>query len=74
MLDKLDTQIDENKIQILGPTQAPLVKIKNQFRYHIILKSKSVKMLSKVVNYLKQNMKLSSTIKQTIDVDPYSLL
>ncbi|MCK4312094.1 MAG: hypothetical protein KAW88_05100, partial [Candidatus Cloacimonetes bacterium] len=59
---------------ILGPVQAPLVKLQNNYRYHIILKADSVQTLSRAVNFLKENLNFGSTIKQTIDIDPYGLL
>jgi primosomal protein N' (replication factor Y) len=62
------------EILLLGPSPAPLPKIKNSFRYHLIIKANSVENLSKAVKFLEGNLKLSSSIKQIIDIDPYSLL
>ena len=59
---------------VLGPVQAPFIKMKNNYRYHIIFKADSVQTLSQSVNYLKENIKLGSTIKLSIDIDPYGLL
>ncbi len=61
-------------INILGPVAPPIIKIKNQFRMHIIIKAKLPSDISKAINYLNRNMKISSTIKKTIDVDAYSLI
>ena len=74
LIDKLRDSNDEKLLKILGPTPAPLVKLQNSYRYHIILKADSVQLLSRTVNFLKENLKLSSTIKVSIDIDPYSLL
>jgi len=59
---------------VLGPVQAPFIKMKNNYRYHIIFKADSVQTLSQSVNYLKENIKLGSTIRLSIDIDPYGLL
>ncbi len=63
-----------SKLYILGPAPAPMGKLQNKYRYHIILKASSASILSKALNFLKENMKLSSSVMQQIDVDPYSLL
>jgi primosomal protein N' (replication factor Y) (superfamily II helicase) len=61
--------------QILGPTPAPLSRIKNRYRYHILIKSPEHQALNHICNkayeFIKNNIKKS---KSTIDVDPYSLL
>ena len=72
--EKLKKMFEPKSLSILGPVQAPLVKLQNNYRYHIILKADSVKTLSRAVNFLKENLNFSSTIKQVIDIDPYGLL
>ncbi|MCK5761784.1 MAG: primosomal protein N' [Candidatus Izimaplasma sp.] len=62
------------KLYILGPTAAPLSKLQNKYRYHIVLKAASAPILSKSINFLKENLKFSSNIMQQIDIDPYNLL
>jgi len=71
---KLRTLFEPKKLLVLGPVPAPIEKMKNNFRYHIVLKASSVSIMSKAINFLKENLKMSSTIKQTIDIDPSSLL
>jgi primosomal protein N' (replication factor Y) (superfamily II helicase) len=74
LIDKLRESYDEKLLKILGPTPAPMPKLQNSYRYHIILKADSVNLLSRAVNFLKDNLKLSSTIKTSIDIDPYGLM
>lgn len=61
--------------KILGPTPAPLSRIKNRYRYHILIKGKGHQVLNhlgnKAFQYIKENIKKSKCL---IDVDPYSLL
>ena len=61
-------------INILGPVAPPIIKIKNQFRIHIIIKAKLPSDISKAINYLNTNIKISSSIKKIIDIDAYSLI
>jgi len=74
LINKLKDQGDEKRLKLLGPTPAPMVKLQNNYRHHIIIKADSVQLLSQTVNYLKANLKISSTIKMAIDIDPYSLM
>ncbi|MEK6628951.1 MAG: primosomal protein N' [Bdellovibrionota bacterium] len=64
-----------DEVEILGPAAAPLAKLRNQYRYHLLLKAASPKMLNKFVRTLMGNSKW--IIKQTkviVDIDPLNLL
>ena len=74
IIQKLQTLFEPRKLLILGPVPTPLVRLQNNYRYHIILKADSVSTMSRAVNFLKNNLKLSSIIKQSIDIDPYGLM
>jgi len=74
IIQKLHTLFEPGKLIILGPVPTPLVRLQNNYRYHIILKADSVSTMSRAVNFLKNNLKLSSIIKQSIDIDPYGLM
>ncbi len=74
IIERLKQLFKPENLFVLGPVQAPFIKIKNNYRYHIILKADSVQTLSKSVNYLKENLKLGSMVRMIIDIDPYSLL
>lgn len=61
--------------QILGPTPAPLSRIKNRYRYHILLKAPDFKIVHfighKAADFMKSHFKKT---KGSIDVDPYTLI
>jgi len=71
---KLKDLFTADQLSILGPIDAPIARMQNSFRYHLILKADSVKVISSAVSFLKDNLKLGSTIKQVIDIDPYNLM
>ncbi len=71
-LEKLKKKLPD--LSILGPVEAPFPKMQNRFRYHLIIKTKKVMILSQVVNFLKDHLQISSAIRVKIDVDPYSLM
>lgn len=73
--------IDERykKKQIIGPNPAPLEKIKNNYRWHIILKAKKEEVdtfkttLKRVIIYNKHKLNLRD-VKISLDINPNSIL
>jgi len=62
-------------IQILGPAPAPLAKLRNQFRFHMIIKSAQPKVLNTFAKQVLGDQKWVPTkTKIILDVDPMSLL
>ncbi|MDC0433395.1 primosomal protein N' [Pelagibacteraceae bacterium] len=59
-----------NNIEILGPVDSPLLKIKKNFRSRLLLRFKSGDLVQKRITNLLNNLKISSKIKLTVDVDP----
>jgi primosomal protein N' (replication factor Y) len=57
-------------MMVLGPAQAPIFKLKNKYRYQILIKSKSSKSIRDFCNYLFKNTDLPSGVQVHIDVDP----
>lgn len=74
IIERFRLNYDPKVLSILGPVAAPMIKLQNQYRYHIIIKADSVSMLSKVINNIKDSLNLSQTIKVVIDSDPYNLM
>ncbi|UCF89176.1 MAG: hypothetical protein JSV70_02720, partial [bacterium] len=58
--------------RILGPAPAPLVRIRNRFRWHLLVLSKNHKELVKVLQGARE-MKVSG-VRVTTRVDPVQLL
>lgn len=67
---------------VLGPTPSPIVKIKNQYRWHIILKGdrhqdpggKHMRQAIRKAEVLYKNEYKSRGVKIAVDVDPVSLI
>ncbi|MDN5353683.1 MAG: hypothetical protein PWQ09_439 [Candidatus Cloacimonadota bacterium] len=62
------------RITILGPIAAPMPRLQNKFRQHVIIKAPTVKIISQATNFLHNNLKFSAKVKYIVDIDPYSLL
>jgi len=74
VMDELKDLFTADQLNILGPIDAPIARMQDSYRYHLILKADSVKVISSALSFLKENLKVGSTIKQVIDIDPYSLM
>ena len=61
-------------VEILGVSECPIEKINNNYRFHMILRSKELKSLLQVVTYIHRNYKGVKHTYLEIDVDPLHLL
>ncbi len=64
----------KSHLEILGPVEAPIFRVANQYRFQMILKSKQVKILQAFINTLfqdKEKMRSTGGVRTDIDVDPY---
>ena len=62
-------------VQILGPATAPLQKIKNNYRFHLLLKSSNSTVLNRFASTIIGDSKwIPAKSKVVIDVDPMNLL
>jgi primosomal protein N' (replication factor Y) (superfamily II helicase) len=70
------TQCADNQIRILGPTPAPLAKIKSEHRFQIILKSKSRSRLNEVIKEcLSQAVIQELELRKIhVDIDPTNMM
>jgi len=64
-------------LEVLGPVEAPIAKLKNKYRQQILIKSRRPKPLNQLlndVNRLSSQTFGSSGVKLIIDVDPYQMV
>jgi primosomal protein N' (replication factor Y) len=73
-------KIKKEKFQVLGPVPAPILKVRNKYRYHVLVKAPDEDTLNKAVEWIFQSWeenKLEKKFKGTrliVDVDPVSLV
>ncbi len=60
-------------IEIIGPSPAPIARIKNQFRYHVALRAPVSTSLSHVVKLALSRLKREDRKGLAIDIDPLSM-
>ena len=58
------------EIEILGPVDSPLSKIKKNFRSRLLIKFNNDIFMQKKILKVLNKLKISSKIKLTVDVDP----
>ncbi|MBI5675859.1 MAG: primosomal protein N' [Nitrospirae bacterium] len=61
-------------VEILGPAPAPIAKIRNLWRWHLILKGKNSKVLRKKSTEILEMLKDIKDVRTDVDVNPISML
>jgi primosomal protein N' (replication factor Y) len=67
----------KSNIQVLGPVEAPMAKLKGKYRQQILIKSRTSKHLNhllKEVEIFSTQILSSSGVRMIIDVDPYQMM
>ena len=57
-------------IEVLGPVDSPLVKVKKKFRSRLLVRFSNRFLMQKKIANVLNRLKISSKIKLTVDVDP----
>ncbi len=59
-----------NNLEVLGPVDSPLLKIKKKFRSRLLIRFNNPFLMQKKISNVLNGLKISSKIKLTVDVDP----
>ena len=59
-----------NDLEVLGPVDSPLLKIKKNFRSRLLIRFNNRFLMQKKITNVLNGLKISSKIKLTVDVDP----
>lgn len=62
------------KIQTLGPAPAPLARLRGRYRYRLLVRADKGINIQKAVSQWVNNIKVPSTVRVYIDIDPQSFL
>jgi primosomal protein N' (replication factor Y) len=71
--DLLDKQQIE-AVTLIGPAPAPIERIKNRWRWHVLLKSSNAGELTRVSRYFMERYLVPANLRVTLDRDPVALL
>jgi primosomal protein N' (replication factor Y) (superfamily II helicase) len=61
-------------IEILGPAPAPIEKLRNRYRWQLLLKGKQSSSLLELAKQAREALPRSRDVRLHIDVDPYNML
>lgn len=62
------------EIQVLGPAEAPISRLKGKYRWQILLKSKSVSLLNRLLVQVEIFSNKAVGVQVILDVDPYQMI
>ena len=62
------------KIEILGPAPAPIEKLRNRYRWQLLLKGKQSSSLLELAKHAQEELPRSRSLRLHVDVDPYNML
>jgi primosomal protein N' (replication factor Y) len=62
------------RIEILGPAPAPIQKLRNRYRWQLLLKGKHSPSLLELAKQARELLPQSRSVRLHIDVDPYNML
>ena len=62
------------KLDILGPVESPISKIKTSYRTRLLIRTRIDQLAQKMIIKTIKNLKISSKIKLTVDVDPINFI
>lgn len=61
-------------LEILGPSPAPVTRINNLFRWHILLKAQNNSSIHNALQDIADMLKPSKGVQTMVDVDPYMMM
>jgi primosomal protein N' (replication factor Y) len=61
-------------IEILGPAPAPIQKLRNRYRWQLLLKGRKSAALLELAKQARETLPRSRTLRLHVDVDPYNML
>ncbi len=61
-------------IEILGPAPAPIEKLRNRYRWQLLLKGKQSSSLLELAKQAQEELPRSRSLRLHVDVDPYNML
>jgi primosomal protein N' (replication factor Y) len=63
-----------HEVEVLGPAAAPIEKLRNRYRWQLLLRSKQSSRVLKLARAAREILPNSRAVRLHIDVDPYSML
>lgn len=62
------------RVELLGPAQAPLYRLRGRFRYQILLKASQRSDLRRLLTTYRKEQTTAADVREALDIDPVDLL
>ncbi|HVF38566.1 MAG TPA: primosomal protein N', partial [Gemmatimonadaceae bacterium] len=62
------------EVTTVGPAPCPIERVKNRWRWHLVLKSSNPSAMTRVSRYFMERFKVPAALRVTLDRDPVALL
>jgi primosomal protein N' (replication factor Y) len=72
--DRLGEWCADDSVEILGPAPAPIAKINEQFRFHVIAKARQRSGIARFVRIVRTEPRPPGQVRVLLDVDPWGML
>ncbi|MBM4260765.1 MAG: primosomal protein N' [Deltaproteobacteria bacterium] len=63
-----------SQLELLGPAPAPIEKLRNRYRWQLLIKGKQIGPLLEFAQLAREGVRRGRAVRLHIDVDPYSML
>ena len=64
----------KEEVEVLGPSPAPIYKLRNKFRYRIILRTKKQSNIQNYISNWLSTIDIPSSVQLKVDIDPYNFI
>lgn len=73
--DRFLRKVPPGSLRVLGPSEAPVYRMKNRFRWHMAIVSEDLGLLRGCASSLRSSLKEhASGVRLSVDVDPYNFM
>jgi primosomal protein N' (replication factor Y) len=71
---KLFQDLSEKEVTLIGPAPMPIYRLRNQFRWHLLLKGGDMTQIQAAIKDILRRFKRKSGVHAAVDVDPIAIL
>ncbi|MEQ8208423.1 MAG: primosomal protein N' [Lacipirellulaceae bacterium] len=67
------TATETNDVRVLGPCPAPILKLRNEFRFHMQLQAKEIGPIQEAVRAAGKGFRSPAKVRWIVDIDPWDM-
>lgn len=74
LANEIRTKVEADELDVLGPAPAPLAKLKDQYRFHVLLRAYAPGVIQRILGSMQDKLAPHGKIHIDVDIDPVSLM